>query len=218
VGYWKNGETLWRYVLSVTDKNYMAHQSLAMVLDQQGSVEEAIVHFRAAEALHAFPRQQVLNLGIYEQRNGHPQDAMELYQKVLRTSNEPRLQAMAWNQIALADVQLKNYDQARQSYEKALQIRPDDSASWMGSGLLAERAGEIHPAVVALTHSVQSEATDVGLLLLADALRLDNRLPEAQTAQQMAEKVSSDISRARQSATETMKFFDVPYQTSSLQP
>ncbi|MGH9494726.1 MAG: tetratricopeptide repeat protein [Candidatus Sulfotelmatobacter sp.] len=217
LGYWKNGETLWRYVLSVTDKNYMAHQSLAMVLDQQGRVEEAIVHFRAAESLHVFPRQQVLNLGIYEQRNGHVQDAIELYQKVLRTSNEPGLQAMAWDQIASADVQIKNYDQARESYEKALHIRPDDAASWMGSGLLAERGGELQPAVVALTRSVQVEATDVGFLILADALRRDSRFQEAQQAEDMARKISRDFSQAQQSAGETLKFFDVSSQVSSLQ-
>ncbi len=29
VGYWHDSETLWRYTLSVTDRNFMAHTYLA---------------------------------------------------------------------------------------------------------------------------------------------------------------------------------------------
>jgi hypothetical protein len=63
LGHWRDGETLFRYTLSVTQKNYMAHQALAMALDQQGRAEEAMPEFRAAEALHEFPLPQVLSLG-----------------------------------------------------------------------------------------------------------------------------------------------------------
>ena len=46
LGYWRDDETLWRYTLSVTNRNYMAHDNLALALAKQGRPEEALSEFR----------------------------------------------------------------------------------------------------------------------------------------------------------------------------
>jgi protein O-mannosyl-transferase len=84
LGYWRDDETLWRYTLSVTDRNYVAHDNLARVLAEEGRSNEAVVEFRAAEALHPYPLSQVLALALYELRVGHPQEAIEDCDSVLR--------------------------------------------------------------------------------------------------------------------------------------
>jgi tetratricopeptide (TPR) repeat protein len=215
VGYWKDGITLFRYTLSITDKNYMAHQALAMALDKENRMEEAIPEFNAAEALHDFPLPQVLNLGIYEERNGHVDDAMRLYQKVLSKSPDPQLRGTALDQIGSAEIKLKNYENAQQAYESALQIRPDDPAALLGSGLLAERDGKNDVAVTQLAKSADREPSDIAILLLVGALRRDHRLQEAQAAEEMAAKISRDLSRARAGASQMEILFGVSPETAS---
>jgi len=207
LGYWKDGETLWRYTLTVTKQNYMAHDNLAMTLDQQGRVEEAIPEFKAAETLHQYPPLQVLNMGIYLQRNGHVPDAFEMYQKVLSRSSDPRLRATAWSQIGSADVQIKNYDQAKLSYENALLLNPKDASALVGNGLLAERNGYLSQATAQLARAVNVEPNDVGFLLLAHALRRDGRTKEADGAEELAGKISPDLNRAEKEASETEVIF-----------
>ncbi len=95
LGYWSDDETLWRYTLSVTERNYMAHDNLALALAKQGRSDEAVAEFRAANALHKYPPGQVLELAMYELRVGHPQEAVEECDSVLRGSSDPQIQAVA---------------------------------------------------------------------------------------------------------------------------
>jgi tetratricopeptide (TPR) repeat protein len=207
VGYWKDGITLFRYTLSVTDKNYLAHQSLGMALDNAHRVEEAIPEFRAAEALHQFPLPQVLNLGVYEQGNGHVEGALELYEKVARTSSDPQLRSSAFSQIGLADVDLKKYDQAEDAYDSALQINPQDAGALMGAGLVAEHNGDTDRATDLLSRSSKAHPSDIGFLLLAEALRRDQRPVDARKAEDLARSISPDLGQAAKKASQMLALF-----------
>lgn len=207
LGYWHDGETLWRYALSVTDRNYLAHANLAMVFDGEGKPDEAIIEFRASEELHDYPPDQILKIGMYEQRNGHLQGAVEQYRKVSMSSATPLERAAAWSQAGSAYVQMANYDQATQSYESALQLNPDDPPTLIATAMLAERDGEFDRAAAQLNRAMKIEPTDVGCLLLADALHHTGRLQEAQVAEDIARKISPNLDAARQSATQTQIFF-----------
>ena len=207
LGYWRDGETLWKYALSVNENNYVAHDNLAMVMDGEGRPDEAIREFRASEALHAYPPEQIVKIGLYEQRNGHFQGAIEQYQKVSQASIDPQMRAAVLGQIGSAYVQMKDYDRAKQSYQAALQVNPNDVSALLGTGLLAERDGDFNRAVVQLNHAMKVETTDVGLLLLADALRRAGRSQEAQVTEDVAQKTSPDLNVARQNAAQTQLFF-----------
>jgi tetratricopeptide (TPR) repeat protein len=207
LSYWRDGETLWRYTLSVTDRNYMAHDNLAMVLDKQGRIEEAIPEFRAAEALHAYPLPQVLSMGIYEQRHGHVTGALEMYQKVLNQSADAKLRTTALSQIGSANVQLKNYEEAEVSYRRGLELNPDDASALLGSGLLAERSGDSELAAKQLGQAAKVEPSDVTYLLLAEALRRSHRPEEAKAAEEMAKNISADFTQAAKGAGELQVFF-----------
>ena len=209
LGYWKDGVTLFSHALSVTQRNYLAHQSLGMAFDSEGRPEEAIPQFEAAEALHDFPPAQVLNIGIYEERNRHAQGAINLYAKVVSKSSDPHLRANAWAQTGSSYLQLKNYDQARQAYENALEILPDDPAALLGSALLAERGGDLTNAVDRLQRSVKADPNDVGFLLMASALRREQRPQEAKTAEEQARKISTDFASTQKRASQTEEFFGV---------
>ena len=203
--FWKDGITLFRYTLSITrnHNDYLAHQALGMALDNAGRTEEAIPEFEAAESMRAFPAPQVLNLGIYEQRNGHLTGAMRLFKKVTQISQDPTLQSNAWMQLGSAQVQVKNYTDAEASYETALRILPNNSAALLGSGLLAERNGNMAEAVSLLRRSVNSDPNIVTVLLLARALRRDHQISESQTVEDQARTISADLAQGQDSANRT---------------
>lgn len=202
---WKDGITLFRYTLSITrnQNDYLAHQALGMALDEAGRIEEAIPEFEAAEAMRAFPAPQVMNLAIYEQRNGHLSGAMRLFEKVTRTAQDSKLQSNAWTQLGSVEVQMKTYTEAETSYQKALQLLPDNSAALLGTGLLAERAGNFEQAVVLLRRSVKADPNLVSVLLLAHALRRDRQIQEAQKVEDQARAFSTDLVREQDSANRT---------------
>src|SRR5580658_795595 len=108
LAYWKDDETLWRYTLTVTERNYMAHDNLALALAQQGRSDEAVVEFRAANALHKYPPTQILSLAVYELRVGHPLEAIEECDSVLRASTDPQIQAVARSELGKARLQVAN--------------------------------------------------------------------------------------------------------------
>ncbi len=209
LAYWHDGEILWRYTLSVTKDNYLAHDNLGMVLEQEGRIDEAIHEFNIAQSLHRYPLDQVLTLGIDEQRKGRVQEAMGEYTKVYEGSPDPKLRASAMAQMGSAFCQEKDYEHARQSYERALEFNPNETGALMGTGMLARKSGEAALAVRQFSRAEKIEPTDVGLLFLADALSYAGRADEAKVAEQRAEKISANIAAARKSVDETYQFFGI---------
>jgi Flp pilus assembly protein TadD len=204
LGYWRDDETLWRYTLSVTDRNYMAHDNLAIALAKEGRSDEAVFQFRAAEALHKYPPIQILALALYELRVGHPEQAIEECDSVLRAADDPKVQAVAWSELGQAHLQLRHYDQAAQSYQNALRLNPEDEMALIGSGLLALRQEQPGAAASQLSHVVKIDPSDVNLLLYAQALRRAGRNAEADSASAEALKISPDLSEAQIAAQQLL--------------
>src|SRR5262249_16109019 len=48
VGYWQSKASIWEHSLAVTDESYIAHTNLGIALYEQGKLESAIQHYRAA--------------------------------------------------------------------------------------------------------------------------------------------------------------------------
>jgi Tfp pilus assembly protein PilF len=206
LGYWRDDETLWRFTLSVTEGNYMAHNNLAIALAKQGRSDEAVFQFRAAKALHKYPPDQILSLAFYELRVGHPREAIEECETVLRASANPKIEAAAWSEIGQAHLQLRHYDQAAESYQDALRRNPENGMALTGLGVLALRQGEEALAVTQLTHAVKIDPSDVNFLLLAEALRRAGRPAEADSASTQARRISPDLSRAQFTAGQLLSF------------
>ncbi|MFZ0684622.1 MAG: tetratricopeptide repeat protein [Terriglobales bacterium] len=197
LGYWHDDETLWRYTLRVTERNYMAHDNLALALAKQGRTDEAVVEFRAANALHKYPPAQVLALAEYEEHVGHPQEAIEECNSVLRNSADPVLQTAAWTGLGQAHLQLRHYRDAAESFHNALRLSPENETALVGSGVVALGQGQPDTAVKQLSHAVKIEASDVNLLLLAQALRRAGRTVDADVAVAQARKVSPNLSQSQ---------------------
>jgi protein O-mannosyl-transferase len=206
LGYWHDDETLWRHALNVTEGNYMAHNNLAIALAKQGRSDEAVVEFRAATALHKYPSDQVLKLAFYELRVGHPQEAIEESDAVLRGSPDPKIQAAAWGEIGQAHLQLRQYDQAAECYQNGLRLNPENGMALIGSGILAMRQGQSELAVTQLMHAAKVEPNDLSVLLLAQALRRAGHTEQADSAEAEVQKISSDPGQAHLEAGQWLSF------------
>jgi tetratricopeptide (TPR) repeat protein len=212
IGYWHDNETLWRYTLSVTERNYVAHNSLALALSDQGRADEAILEFRAGRALHKYPHAQVLSLAWYELQAGHPQEAIEECKSIL---NDPAdagypadvmIKGAASSEMGQAYLQLRQYDQAAQSFQQALRINPDDGMALMGTGILALARGQADGAADLFMHAVKVAPNDVNVLLFAQALRHAGRVAEADSAYAQFQRVSSDPAQAQNAAAQFLSF------------
>ena len=195
LGYWKDSETLWTRALAVTEKNYTAHTNLADTLARHGRADEAIVHFEAAEQLHAYEPSQVLALGIFEEQHGHIDGAARQF-KLASQSSELALRVSALAHFGSIQLQKGDRTLASQSFVASLQADPSEVIALVGSGIIAYR-DDPEKAATLLGRAVAVQPTDLRLLLLAaEALQKTGRTVDAQVARDRAQKNSADLARA----------------------
>ena len=98
IGYWGDNVTLWAHTSQVTRGNWIAEDNWGAALMDQGHIEDAMVHFRLAEAIYPNDPRSYLFLGFCEQKRNHLQQAISQYQKVIDiTQND------IWNMAKLRD-------------------------------------------------------------------------------------------------------------------
>lgn len=201
VGYWRNSDTLWSHTLAVTENNYVAHDNMGGALLNEGRIEEAVAHFRAAVAIHPNEPMAHLNLGTYEYGRGNLPAAIEQYRMVLDFTSDTELRAQAYANLGSVFRDRGEYSEARQSYEDALRLNPRNPIAILGMGVVAEHSGNWAEAIRQFSQAVQLQPTATGYVLLAGALQQSGRATEAQAAMDQAQQLTPDLSQAKQEAT-----------------
>jgi protein O-mannosyl-transferase len=204
IGYWRDSETLWKHTLSVTEQNYVAHDALARAFAKQGRIDEAIAEHNAAEALHAYAAPQFVEIGVFEQTHGHVKDAIAEFERAVDAAEDSKSRAVALSCLGSAFLQAGDVSRAKMSYGYALREDAENVAAMVGSGLLAERDGNFAYAVAQISHAMKAEPSDVGYLLLAQALRRAGDVAGAEDATAQAGRISHDVSAAQRSAAEIL--------------
>jgi tetratricopeptide (TPR) repeat protein len=209
---WNDNNLLWWQVvaletqaLQANPNNWVAEDVLAHSFLKLGEVEQAVMHFRAAAAINPSDPDSNVNIGAYEQQHNDLPAAIEQYKKVIALTEDAPKQnapnrAQAFSNMAFSYRDLKDYAQARASFERAVQINSDDARSWLGVALMAHKAGDLNAAVPAYTRSLNIAPLDWGYLLLAQALDDAGRHGEALKARQRAGAISQNIDRAQKTA------------------
>ena len=98
IGYWSDNATLWAHTVQVTRGNWIAENNWGAALMGQGHMEDAMVHFRSAEAIYPNDPRSYLFMGFCEQKRNHLQEAIEQYQKVIAVTEDE-----IWNNAKLRD-------------------------------------------------------------------------------------------------------------------
>ena len=83
IGYWKSNVSLWAHAAALTRDNFQAEANLGRALLDSGHSDQAIAHFRAADAIFPGDPLTHLYLGVWEQQHGKLPEAIHQYQKVL---------------------------------------------------------------------------------------------------------------------------------------
>ena len=213
---WSDNTLLWSRIVSVESQglqaspnNWVAEDVLGHALLNLGEVEAAIPHFRAAMTLNPSDPDSNVNVGTYEQRRRNLPGAIAQYQKVIAmTQSTPRLdvqsRAQAFSNMGYAYRELKDYGHARENFEQAVKINPEDARSWLGIGIMAHKSGDLKTAVAAYTNALKTDPFDWGYLLVARALDESGRHQEADTARQKAAALSQNLEQARKMADQVL--------------
>ena len=202
IGYWHDTQSFWERTIALTENNYVAHDSLGDYLAEHDRMEEAAAHFRAALAIRPDDLPANLNLGTYEHSHGNLRAAIERYQVVAFYAADPGLRANAFGNLGSAYRSLGDLARAKQCFEESIKVQPDHPMplALIGLGLIAQKNGDFAEAVRDYSRAMAIEPTDVGYLLLADALEDEGQKDEAEAIRERIEKLSSDIEAARKQA------------------
>ena len=124
--------------------------------------------------------------------------SMRKIREVLRLTHDRQMQAHALNNLGSAYRTLGDYTRARESYEAANRLAPDAMLPVVGLGLVAQKTGDINQAAGYYSQAVKVQATDVGYLLLSQALEKSGRKLEAEAAFEQAHRLSGDLKRTQE--------------------
>jgi Flp pilus assembly protein TadD len=160
LGYWKDGETLFRHALEVTENNADTRYNLGTALYQQGRFTEAIGLFQEAIRLNPDYTDAYNNLGLTLAEKGQMDAAISQYREAIRLNPD---RAQVHNNLGIALVREGQLDEAINQYQEAIRLKPD-------------RAQVHNNLGIALG---MKDQTDQAILQLQEALGLDPDLADA---------------------------------------
>jgi len=199
--YWRNSETLWNYTIAVTGQNFMAEDNLAQELAHQGRTQEAMVHFQNTLRLYNWGAADLITFGVYEQNHGYTSDSIKQYERALRNTTDPNTRGIALSNMGSAYLDMKDLDRAQQSFYTALQSDPNNVHALIGSGLIAQKHGNLELAIRRYTKAVSIKPTDLGFALLGRAFEQSGRSSDANTAYEQAQRLSPNMENTRSAVT-----------------
>ncbi len=124
IGYWKDGETLFRHALAVTENNALAHDGLGVALDNKGQLDEAIHQFQESLRLKPAYADAHYNHGVAFFQRGRNAEAIHQFQEALRLEPD---HAQAHNNLGAALGRQGQTDEAIREFQEALRLQPDNA-------------------------------------------------------------------------------------------
>jgi protein O-mannosyl-transferase len=200
VSYWHDTPAFWERTLALTQDNYVAHDNLGEFLFTEDRREDAAAQFRAALAIRPDDLPANLNLGTYEHGRGNLAEAASRYQMVALNAGDIGLRATAYGNLGSVYRQMGELTAAKQCYAKALELVPTRTMAMIGLGLVAQKSGDLPEAVRQFSHAMSMQPTDVGYLLLAQALQQEGRLDEAKAMFERVARLSPNLADAQKTA------------------
>jgi tetratricopeptide (TPR) repeat protein len=167
---WRDSETLYGYILSVSPDNAVVQNNLGSALGQQGKHVEAIPHF--AEAVRIRPNyfDALANWGQALRDQGKAAEAVGFFQRALGL--KPDSGKTHW-QLGLALEDLQQQDEALQQFYEAIRLTPQDFGMRANLGLKLANQGKLAEATQQLTEALRLDPNsaeahnNLGLVLFA---------------------------------------------------
>lgn len=200
VGYWHDTESFWLRTLALTEDNYVAHEFLGGFLRDHGRIEEAVAQDRAAIAIRPDDLPSHLAIADYERKHGNLAAAIEHYQTIVSTSANSSVLVRVYASMGSLYHQMGQPTKAKESFEASLRLSPDQPAVLVKLGVIEEREGDVSAAIREYSRAMALQPSDVGYVLLSQALQKEGRSNEAYAARERAARISSNLAHAQQRA------------------
>jgi tetratricopeptide (TPR) repeat protein len=169
VGYWRDNTTLFRRALAVTERNWLAWNSLGNEQLEHGDLDRALASFE--EALRILPgyADAAYNSGLVHLQRLDRERACALFSKAVALDPQ---HLDAWNGLGVAQMNLGRYGEALQSFDAALRI---------------DAVYAITLTNIALTHTLRGDRAGFEdferRLRAVDAARADELIKQARALQ-----------------------------------
>lgn len=199
VEHWSDSRTLWARVLALEPDGSYGNNSWGYLLLEEGRVEEAIPHFRAALASNIRNREAHLNLWRALEENGAtPAERYEAYRDSGR-SGQPDLVAESAYRLGNIALGARHDEEAISLYRQSLELREASARTHSNLAIALMRLERYDEANVAYRRAIEIEPdlfnARIGLGdLLYRMERSDLALPQYERAMALR----PDHARARQ--------------------
>jgi protein O-mannosyl-transferase len=200
IDYWGDNVKLWSHALEVTSGNFVAEDGLGGLLLEQGRLEEAMPHFRAAATMHPSDPISNFNLAFYDQEHEEFASALVQYSKVLGLSKDAQMDTDVYLNMGFIYNRFGDLEHARESFQAAAQLQPRRVLAWIGLGLVAQASEDPEAALPLYIRALKIQPSDVGYVLLARALDHAGHHDQAQNALKVAQALSQNFEQACQTA------------------
>jgi tetratricopeptide (TPR) repeat protein len=144
LGYWKDGEILFRHALEVTEDNYIAHNNLGFALFKKNRIDDAISQFLEAIRLKPSFAEAHINLGATLLEKGRVDEAINQYQEAIRLKPD---YAEAHYNLGNALGKKSQIDEAINQYQEAIRLKPDYAEAHYNLGNVFDEKGQIDEAI-----------------------------------------------------------------------
>jgi tetratricopeptide (TPR) repeat protein len=142
--YWKDGETLFRHALAVTENNCVTHNSLGIALGAKGQNDAAVGQFQEAIRLSPGYAYAHNNLGTALGRNDQIDGATSQFQEAIRL--KPGY-ADAHKNLGTVLGMKGQIDEAINQFQEAIRLKPDDAEAHCNLGTVLGMKGQVEEAI-----------------------------------------------------------------------
>ena len=143
LGHWRNSFSLFTHALTVTSRNYTAHNNLGRVLADRGDHDQAMYHFTSALKIKPEHVNAHNNLGFSLLAKGRLDEAIVQFRQALEL--DPDFAEGYYNLGNALTAQRKPEDAIR-AYRRALQIKSDFAKAHFNLAIVLNTQGEFKQA------------------------------------------------------------------------
>ena len=142
IGFWRSSEALFERALEVTDRNFVAHNNLGLVLGEV-DLDRALVHFESAAAIRPGFFEAELNVGKARSKKGELAPARAAFERAVAARP---IDGEAHLHLAIVLAREADFERADAELARALEYAPgladDPRARALGQALLEHLGGD----------------------------------------------------------------------------